>query len=475
VAGDAFDAVVVGSGPNGLTAACALAERGYSVCVLELRDTVGGGTRTAELTVPGFLHDVCSAVHPLGASSPAFAELGLAAHGLRWLHARYPLAHPLDGGRAAVVERDLAATAAGLGADADAYRRTVGPTLRRFDAVAEQVLGPAWRPRHPLAALPFGLVAIRSAAHVAGRFRTPEGRALLAGVGSHSLLPLERPATASIAVVLLAAAHAVGWPFAAGGSASISSALRARLEAAGGEVRTGVHVREPDDLPPTKAVLLDVAPDQAASLLGTRAPPWYRRGLTGYRYGPGVCKLDLALDGPVPWAAAPCRDAGTVHVGGSFDEISAAERAVADGLHPERPFVIAAQPSVVDPSRAPAGKSVLWAYCHVPNGSDVDMSERILAQVERFAPGVTDRIVASNVMTARDLATYNPNYVGGDIAAGSTAGTQLVFRPMPDLTPYRTPVDGWFLCSSATPPGAGVHGMCGAHAAASAARWLGER
>jgi phytoene dehydrogenase-like protein len=470
-----FDAVVVGSGPNGLTAACVLADRGYSVSVLEMRDTVGGGTRTAELTAPGFLHDVCSAVHPLGAASPAFALLDLATHGLRWVHARYPLAHPLDGRRAAVVERDLDGTAAGLGTDADAYRRTIGPTVRRFDAISEQVLGPAWLPRHPLAAVPFGLVAIRSAADIASRFRTDEGRALVAGVGSHSLLPLERRATASIAVVLLAAAHAVGWPFAAGGSASISAALRSRLEAAGGEVRTGVHVRSRDDLPEARAVLLDVAPDQAASLLGEAAPPRYRRGLLGYRYGPGVCKVDLALDGPVPWAAPACREAGTVHVGGSFDEVAAAERAVADGVHPERPFVLAAQPSVVDPSRSPAGKAVLWAYCHVPNGSDVDMSERILAQLERFAPGVTDRIVASNVMTARDMATYNPNYVGGDIAAGSTAGTQLVFRPMLDLTPYRTPVDGWFLCSSATPPGAGVHGMCGAHAAASADRWLAGR
>jgi phytoene dehydrogenase-like protein len=472
---DSFDAVVVGAGPNGLTAACDLAERGYSVCVLEMRDTVGGGTRTAELTAPGYLHDVCSAVHPLGASSPAFADLGLESHGLRWVHARYPLAHPLDGGRAAVVERDLEATAAGLGTDADAYRRTVGPTLRRFGAVAEQVLGPVWRPRHPLAAVPFGLVAIRSAADVARRFRTEEGRALIAGLGSHSLLPLERPATASIAVVLLAAAHAVGWPFAQGGSGAISSALRARFEEAGGEVRTGVRVRTRDDLPPADAVLLDVAPDQAAALLGTQAPPRYRRRLTGYRYGPGVCKLDLALDSPVPWASAACRDAGTVHVGGTFDEVAAAERAVAEGRHPERPFIIAAQPSLADPSRAPAGASVLWAYCHVPNGSDVDMTERMLAQLERFAPGLRSRIVASNVITARDMATYNPNYVGGDIAAGSTAGTQLVFRPMIDLTPYRTPVDGWFLCSAATPPGAGVHGMCGAHAAASAARWLADR
>ncbi len=464
-----YDAVVVGSGPNGLTAAAALAAANRRVLVLEAADEIGGGTRTAELTLPGFHHDVCSAIHPFGAASHAFAELGLAGHGLEWSHPEVALAHPLDGGRVALLHRSLDATVDGLGADGPAYRKLLGPFVHGWDHIYPLVSGPLLRiPRHPISAARFGLAAARPASWVVRRFETAEARALLAGNAAHAITRLERPLTAGVGLALMAAGHVAGWPAARGGSQRIADALAAALTDRGGEVVTGTRVTGLADLPPAATVLFDVAPRALASIAADRLPPGYLRRLRSWKHGPAAFKVDWALDGPVPWAAEAARRAGTVHVGGTWEEIAAAEAEVMAGGHPQRPFVLTAQQSVFDPGRAPAGRHGLWGYCHVPNGSTVDMTDRIESQIERFAPGFRDLILARHVITPAQFEEYNPNYVGGDITTGAMSVRQMVARPAPSLDPYSTPASGLYLCSAATPPGGGVHGMCGWHAARSA-------
>jgi phytoene dehydrogenase-like protein len=464
-----YDAVVVGSGPNGLAAAITLARAGRSVLVLEAAATVGGGTRSAVLTEPGFVHDVCSAIHAFGAASPFFASLPLAAHGLTWIHPAIPLAHPLDGDRAAVLHRSVDETVGGLGPAGAAYRRWVGPVVEGWDDLVPAILGPLVRvPRHPVTLARFGARALLPAALVAGRIGG-DGGALFAGCAAHAILPLRRPLTASFGLVLLAAGHAAGWPVAAGGSQRVADALASYLRSLGGEIECGRPVRTLADVPSARAVLFDLAPSQVADIAGDRLPARTRARFARYRHGAAVFKVDYTLDGPVPWRNADCRRAGTVHVGGTAAEVAASEAAVAAGRHPARPFVLVAQQSVCDPTRAPAGKDTLWTYCHVPNGSDVDMTVAIEAQIERFAPGFRDLVRTRHVTTPAGFAAYNPAYVGGDIAGGAHDGLQLVFRPVVGR-PYRTADPALFLCSASTPPGAGVHGMCGAHAAGAALR-----
>lgn len=465
------DAIVVGTGPNGLAAAITLARSGIGVTVYEAADTIGGGTRTAELTLPGFHHDVCSAVHPLAAGSPFFRSVPLAENGCELIHPELPLAHPLDGGRAATLARSLAVTSDELGPDAAAWRRLMQPVVSQWDNISDYVLGPILRPpRHPLAMARFGIRALRSADRLTGRFTTDEARGLWAGLAGHGFLPLDSPLTASFGLVLGTLAHTHGWPFVRGGSQELANALALYLRSLGGTIVCGHRVTSLADLPHARAVVADVTPAQLVDLAGERMTPAARRKLLHFRYGPGVCKVDYALNEPVSWAADACGRAGTIHIGGTFEEISAAEAEVASGHHADRPFVLVAQPSLFDDRRAPAGHDTLWAYCHVPNGSTVDMSDRMTAQIERFAPGFRDTILDHNVMTAADFESYNPSFVGGDISAGSHNGLGLLLRPWPALDPYRTPIDGVYLCSASTPPGGGVHGMCGYHAARSALR-----
>ena len=466
-----WDAVIVGSGPNGLTAAVTLVMAGRSVLVLEANEHIGGGTRSAELTLPGFVHDVCSAVHPLAASSPAFSALPLQEHGLRWLYPEVQLANPLPDGRCGVVWRDIEQTAEGLGEDGAAWRRQIGSLAEEWDQLAPMLLGPLLRmPAHPLTLARFGVPALLPS-RLFGKiaFRTPEARALFASSAAHSFLRLSQPLTSSFGLMLLAAAHAVGWPVAEGGSQAIADALASLLRANGGEIETSRPVRTLADVPATKAVLFDTGPQSIASIAGDRLPARYRARLLKYRYGPAAFKVDYALDGPVPWTAEHCRQAGTVHVVGTAEEAARAEAGVASGHHPERPIVLAAQQSIVDPSRAPAGRHTLWAYTHVPNGSQLDVSERVEAQIERFAPGFRDRILARHVSSPGWFERYNPSYVGGNIAGGSNGGLQLAFRPVIGR-PYRTPDPELYMCSASTPPGGGVHGMSGYHSAHTALR-----
>jgi phytoene dehydrogenase-like protein len=466
-----WDAVVVGSGPNGLAAAITMARAGRSVLVLEAKETIGGGCRSAELTLPGFLHDVCSAIHPLGLGSPFFKTLPLHDHGLEWIHPPAPVAHPLDDGTAVVVERSIEETAAGLGPDGAAYRRLMGPLAADWDALAPELLAPLHVPRRPLAMARFGLMALRSASGFAqARFRGERARAVFAGIAGHAILPLERTATAAIGLVLGVLTHAVGWPLPRGGSRRIAEALAAHLRSLGGEIRTGSPVESLDALPPARVVLCDVTPRQLLRLAGDRLRGRYRRGLERYRYGPAAFKVDFALSGPVPWKAAACARAATVHLGGTLAEIAASEAAVGRGEHPDRPFVLLVQPSLFDSSRAPVGRHTAWAYCHVPNGSTVDMRARIEAQIERFAPGFRDLVLARSVLTPARLQDRNENYVGGDINGGAQDLRQMFARPVPRIVPYSTPVPGLYICSSSTPPGGGVHGMCGYHAATAALR-----
>ena len=469
---DAPDAIVVGSGPNGLAAAITLARAGRSVVVYESHPTIGGGMRSAELTLPGFVHDVCSAVQGMSSASPFFRGLDLGRFGLELIDPPAPLAHPLDGGGAAVLERSVAETAAGLGADGIAYRRLMGALVRDADKVMDLVLAPIFRiPRHPLAAARFGLPALRSAVGLAGsRFRGPEARALLSGISAHSMLRLDQPLTAAFGLVLGIAAHAYGWPVVRGGTQKLADALAAELQSLGGEFVTGHPVTSLAELPAARAILFDTTPRALAAIAGDRLPQRYRRRLEGFRHGPGIVKLDWALSAPIPWRAEGARRAGTVHVGGAMDEIGAAEADVSRGRHPERPFVIVVQQSLFDPSRAPEDRHTGWAYCHVPGGSTFDMTKRIEAQVERFAPGFQDTILARSVRLPADLEAYNPNCIGGDINGGIADLRQLFTRPVARLDPYATPVPGIYLCSSSTPPGGGVHGMCGFWAARSVLR-----
>jgi len=470
--GDSLDAIVVGAGPNGLAAAITLARAGRSVRVYEAAPTAGGGTRNAELTLPGFRHDVCSTILPLTIASPFFASIDLAARGVELIHPDAPVAHPLDGGRAAVLERSVAATAAGLGgSDGRAWRRLFGPLVRDSEKLATEILRPVvHRPRYPLVLARFGVAALRSTEGLArGRFRDEAAQALFAGISAHSMLRLDRPLSASYGLVLATYAHAVGWPMVRGGAEAVANALVAELQAAGGELVTGRRLASLDELPPARAVLLDITPRQLVAIGGDRLSPRTRRRAARFRYGPGIFKIDWALDGLVPWAADGPRRAATVHLGGSLDEIAASEADVAAGRHPDRPYVLFVQYAPWDTTRAPAGKATAWAYCHVPAGSPVDMTDRIEAQVERFAPGFRDRILARSTHAPAAMEAYDENYVGGDINGGIGDVRQLVFRPWPSLDPYRVG-EGLYLCSSSTPPGGGVHGMSGMNAARSALR-----
>lgn len=467
------DAVVVGSGPNGLAAAIELARGGARVRVLEARETIGGGMRTAALTLPGFAHDVCSGCHPMGVLSPFLRTLPLAAHGLRWLHPPASVAHPLDDQPAVLLRRSLDATAAELGADAAAWRACFAPLLERPHELLADLLGPLRLPAHPLRLARFGLPGLLPAT-IAGRagFRGARARAALAGCAGHSILPLERPLSAAVGFLFALTAHLTDWPVAAGGSQAIADALAGTLRALGGRIDTGVPVRRLADLPPTRVVLFDTAPAQLAAIGAPVLPPRYVRRLGRYRYGPGVFKLDWALDGPIPWRDPRCLEASTVHVGGTLEEIAAAEAAVWRGAHPARPYVMVVQQSQFDPSRAPAGRHTGYAYCHVPAGSTVDCTAAIEAQIERFAPGFRDRILARHRLTPADLERGNPNYVGGAITGGVADLCQFFTRPVARLDPYATPHPRLFICSASTPPGGGVHGMCGAFAARSALRRL---
>ena len=459
------DAVVVGAGPNGLAAAIELARAGRSVLVVERAGEVGGGTRTAELTLPGYRHDVCSAIHPLALGSPYLRTLPLEQFGLELLTPPVQAVHPLDDGSAGVLLRSLEETAEGLGMDAQAYRSLIGPFARDWDRVADVVLGPPRLPRHPGLAARFALAGGRPVTKVAARFRSPAARALLGGMAAHSMLPLSAPPTTAFALVLLSLGHAVGWPVARGGSQAITEAMRAYLESLGGTVETGREIQSLGDLPDSRAVLFDTTPRQLVSICGEELPGRYRKALGRYRYGPGVFKLDYALSGPVPWLVEQCRSAGTLHLGGTLEEIAVSERTVSQGGHPDRPYVLVAQQSLVDPARAPEGCHTLWAYCHVPNGSTVDMTGAIERQVERFAPGFSELVLARAARGPAELEADNPNYIGGDINGGLANLRQMLARPVLRACPYATPNPRLYLCSSSTPPGGGVHGMCGYHAA----------
>ena len=467
-----LDAVVIGSGPNGLSAAIELARNGISVTVYEANDTIGGGCRSAELTLPGFVHDLCSAFHPMGAASPFFRQLDLAKDGLEWIEPPVAMAHPLDDGTAVLLERSVDATATGLGADGRAYRRLVEPLVGEWDDLAADALGPLLRfPRHPLVLARLGLPGLFPARMLAQRaFSTERARALFAGLAAHSVLPLDAPLTASFALMFAVATHVASWPFPRGGSQRIANALAARLSSLGGSIERGRRVGDLSELPKARAYLCDVTPRQLDRIAGSRLSDGYRKRLRSFRYGPGVFKLDYAIDGPIPWRAQECLRAGTVHVGGTLDQIAESEAAVARGEPPARPFVLVGQQSLFDPSRAPAGKHTVWAYCHVPNGSTFDMTERIEAQLERFAPGFRDRVLARNVMGPAEVELHNENYIGGDIGGGSNSVMQFLTRPFPRVDPYATSARDVYLCSSSTPPGGGVHGMCGYHAARSALR-----
>ncbi|HZZ78340.1 MAG TPA: NAD(P)/FAD-dependent oxidoreductase [Gemmataceae bacterium] len=464
-----YDAIVVGSGPNGLSAAIALALKSWKVLVVEAADTIGGGTRSASLTLPEFVHDVCSAIHPMAVASPFWKTLPLADHGLEWVHPEIPFAQPLADGTAGALFRSVDETAHRLGADANAYRRLMGPLVAGASGLFDDLLGPPKLPRHPFLAMRFGLRALHSATGLANAwFRTPAARAIVAGLAAHSVLPLDRLPSAAIALMLGIAGHAVGWPFPRGGAQKIADALTAYLRTLGGEVRTGWRVASVDELPPARAVLLDVTPRQVLALAGHKLTARYGRALERYRYGPGIFKVDWALAGPIPWRASECRRAGTVHVGGTLEEVADAERAPWQQRHAERPFVMLTQPNVFDATRAPPGKQTAWGYCHVPHGSTIDMTERIETQIERFAPGFRDLILARHTMNCADVERHNANYIGGDIAGGVTDLRQLLARPVLSLNPYATAAKGPFICSSSTPPGGGVHGMCGYFAAQAA-------
>jgi phytoene dehydrogenase-like protein len=464
-----YDAVVIGSGPNGLAAAVTIARAQRSVLVIEAAPTIGGGAKSLELTLPGYVHDVCSAIHPMAVASPFFQSVPLHEHGLEWIHPPVPLAHPLDDGTAAVLEQSVEATAESLGVDAAAYQRRMGTLAAHSEGLFADALGPLQLPRHPLTMMRFGLSAIRSASGLArGWFRGAHAQALIAGLAGHSILPLEKPLSAAVALMLGVAGHAVGWPLPRGGSQSISDALASYLISLGGEVITGRRVESLAELPPARAYLFDIAPRNLAKICADVLPGGFRRQLERFRHGPGVFKLDWALSEPIPWRAEACRRAGTIHLGGTLEEIAASERQVWQGVHPEQPYVLVAQQSLFDATRAPDGKHVGWAYCHVPAGSTVDMTDAIERQMERFAPGFRDCILARSQMSTATFEQNNPNCIRGDISGGVLDLWQLFTRPTWRLVPYTTPAKDVFICSASTPPGGGVHGMCGYFAARAA-------
>ena len=467
-----YDAIIIGTGPNGLAAAITLARAGHSVLLFESRETIGGGCRSGELTLPGFTHDICSAIHPTALASPFFRMLPLEKYGLEWIQPEIALAHPLDDGTAATLCRSIESTSESLGEDATRYKRFMQPLVENWQIILEAIHGPL-RPqllvRHPFKLAQFGLPALRSASGLGkGQFKGQTARALFAGMSAHSMLRLDTPTSGAAGLLLGMLAHAVGWPLPRGGSQRIVDALAAYLRDLGGEIVTGVEVKSLDMLPEARVILCDITPRQLLRIAGDRISGLYKSQVQHYRYGPGVFKLDIALDGPIPWRNAACSRAGTVHVGGTLPEIAQAERAVWRGEHPEKPYVLLAQQSLFDDTRAPAGKHTVWAYCHVPHGSRFDMAERIEMQIERFAPGFRERILARHTTNAMEMEAYNANYIGGDINGGVQDALQLFTRPAIQPVPYATSNKQIYLCSSSTPPGGGVHGMCGYFAASSA-------
>lgn len=466
-----YDAVVVGSGPNGLAAAITLAKQGLKVVVLEGAEQPGGGTRTQELTLPGFHHDVCSAIHPMALASPFFQGLQMERFGLEWVHPEVPVAHPLDGGQAVLMHRSVAHTAEALGADASAYFQLMQTLVSKWEYIDREVLGPLSFPRRPFSLAWFGLHALWPAKAFLYRwFQNPKTRALLAGIAAHSTLPLEWMPSMSVGLVMGVVGHRFGWPLARGGSQAITRAMVEILERMGGKVVCGQWVRDWKEIPPSRLLMLDLTPAQFLELAGNRLPWYYRQQLRHFRGSPGVFKLDYALSGPVPWKNPEVGRSATVHLGGTLEELCVSERAVWKGRVPTRPYVLVAQPSLFDETRAPQGKHVLWAYCHVPRGCTQDMTEFIEAQIERFAPGFRDTILHRSSLDPAAMQAYNPNYRAGDISGGALLLQQIFTRPTPRWNPYSTPLKGVYLCSSSTPPGGGVHGMCGYHAALSAYR-----
>ncbi len=469
---ESFDAVVVGSGPNGLAAAVTLAQQGASVLVLEAHSEIGGGTRTAELTLPGFHHDVCSACHPMGVLSPFLRTLPLAEHGLTWLRPEASVAHPLDDGTAVMLWPELERMAEELGGDFARYRQTIEPFLANPHGFLDDAMGPLGIPSHPLLLLRYGWHAWRSATSTINSYQGKRMRALFAGCAAHSVLPLEFLFTSAFGWMFLLTAHVEPWPVAAGGSQAISGALASLLRELGGEIRTNSRVEHLGDLPTTRVALFDTSPRALANIAESALPERYVRGLRRYRYGPGSYKLDFALDGPIPWTDPRCHKASTVHLGGTADEIALSERQAWNGERCDRPYVLVVQQSELDPSRAPEGKHTGYAYCHVPAGSDLDMRSAIVAQIERFAPGFRDRVLATHVTTPADFERYDANFIGGAVTGGAADLWQLFTRPVVRPDPYSTPNPRLYLCSASTPPGGGVHGMCGFHAARSAMRQL---
>jgi phytoene dehydrogenase-like protein len=465
-----YDAIVVGSGPNGLAAAITLQRAGLSVLLVEAKDTIGGGLRSAELTLPGYIHDVCSAIHPMATGSPFFSSLPLHEYGLEFITPTYAAAHPFDTGEAAILYNTLEETVNSLGQDASRYRKLISPLVKDFDLLMRDILGPLRIPSNLLLLARFGLSALQSATMLGKSFATEKARGLWAGMAAHAILPLDKLATAAIGLVLMSAAHAHGWPLPKGGSGSIAKALLSHFISLGGTVTTSFYVRSLSQLPSTHAVLFDITPRQLLEIAGHTFSPVYKRQLQRYAYGMGVFKMDWALDGPIPFQNPLCREAGTIHIGNTLTEIAASEKQTWQGKHAEKPFVLLAQQSIFDTSRAPADKHTAWGYCHVPYSSTVDMTEAIEKQIERFAPGFRDRIVARNTMNTEQLQSYNPNYIGGDINGGAATIDQLFTRPALRTSPYRTSAKGLYICSSSTPPGGGVHGMSGYHAARRALR-----
>jgi phytoene dehydrogenase-like protein len=460
-----YDAVVVGSGPNGLAAAILMQQNGLSVLLLERKSTIGGGLRSSELTLPGYMHDICSAVHPLAAASPFFETLPLAAHGLEYIYPEVAAAHPFDNGNAAILKGTVEETARLLGADAGAYTKLMQPVVNDWPSIVTDVLGPLHYPKHPLAMARFGLSALTSAKYLVKRFDTMDARGLFAGMAAHAIQPLSNLATSAIALVLMVNGHLKGWPVPKGGSNQIANALASYFVSIGGKVETNTDITSLQQLPSAQAVLFDVTPRQLLGIAGHRFSSIYKWQMERYRYGMGVFKMDWALDAPIPFKAVGCHKAGTIHIGNTFEEIADGEQQIWDGKHPEKPYVLLAQPSIFDPSRAPQGKHTAWAYCHVPNGSVKDMTDIIENQVERFAPGFKDTILARHTMNTAQMEDYNPNYIGGDINGGVIDIGQLFTRPVLRWSPYKTSAKGIYICSSSTPPGGGVHGMCGYHAA----------
>ncbi|HEY9783946.1 MAG TPA: NAD(P)/FAD-dependent oxidoreductase [Candidatus Obscuribacterales bacterium] len=466
-----YDAIVIGSGPNGVAAAIVLAAEGLSVLIVEAKQTAGGGCRSMELTLPGFVHDVCSAIHPLGIGSPFFRTLPLDKYGLRWIHPQAPIAHPFADGHALLVERSVEATASRLGADERAYLKLVGELLPDWDELCRLLLSPLKLMAYPLQAMKFGLRAVQPAGMLAHNyFSTPGARGLFAGIAAHSGLRLEDPASASFGLVLALSAHAVGWPMPAGGSQKLSDALLAHFTALGGEIILGCRVTSLDELPKSRLILCDVTPRQLLAMGKHLLPEGYKRKMERFRHGVACFKLDYALAGPVPWKSPLVERAATIHIGGTLEEIAKSERQAWSGEPPEKPYVLAVQTTLFDPTRAPPGKHTLWAYCHLPNACQFDMSERIEAQIESVAPGFRKLILARHALSPSALEDYNANYVGGDISGGAVTLGQLFTRPVVKPIPYATPVPGLYLCSASTPPGSGVHGMSGYYAAHCALR-----